>query len=482
MNPNVLLVVMDSVRARNTSLHGHVNETTPFLEEFVNERATKYEQGRAPGARSITSHASIFTGLEVAEHGITSADHRLRPGTTIFETLQDEGYTTGVFSENVWITNVDIGLKEGFDTVVGPQAVPFPDAMNPRKFVAEEGKGQYRQFIEAALDDDQPVKSLVNGAYTKLSFDFREYLPGDDDKGSPGNLYRDRFLDWVDTTDGPWGACINLMDAHAPYKPKPEFDLWSDELLHRIENDSPRKWELHAGTEKWWRQVARTALYDGAIRQTDSYVEDIIAGLEARGELDDTLVVVTSDHGEGFGERSEIRPSRVAGHNVSVHEVLLHVPLVVKLPGQTESETVEDVATLTRFPDAVTAALDGTIEPEEFIPNGPVVGMTYGLTADDQLRARALRFCDDISEFEHRSRVVYEQGEEHLQKYLSWGEKGATVEVRDAQTSYVTGAGGRERVEEAFEGIGDAGVRDEAGGMDDVDEETIDRLEELGYV
>jgi len=483
MEPNVLLVVMDSVRARNTSLHGHHNETTPFLSAFAEEQATKYEQARAPGARSITCHASLFTGLEVAEHQITSADHKLKPGTTIFEQLQDDGYTTGVFSENVWITDVDIGLKEGFGKVVGPQGVPFPDAMNPRKFVAEEGKGQYRQFIEEALDDDQPVKSLLNGAYTKLSFDFARFLPGNEDRVSPGNLYRDRFLEWVDGVDGPWGACINLMDAHAPYLPKPEFDEWGDEDLREIEADSPQKWELHAGTEPWWRRRARESVFDGAIRQTDHYVQGIIEGLRERGELDDTLVVVTADHGEGFAERSRIRDARVAGHNVSVHETLLHVPLIVKRPGQTEGETVESVAALTQFPDAVQAALDGTLDAETFVPDGPVVASTYGLTEDDQLRGRALQYCSDLSQFDAPSHVVYEDGDDGtVRKYMSWQDRGATVEVRDAQTSFKLGSDGKERVEAVFGEISEAGVREGAGGIDDVDEETYDRLEELGYV
>jgi len=481
MEPNVLLIVLDSVRARNTSLHGHDNETTPFLDAFASDRATLYEQARAPGVRSITSHASLFTGLEVAEHGITSADHKLRPGTTVFEQLQEEGYETGVFSENVWITDVDSGLKAGFDTVVGPQDLPFPDAKNPRKFVAEEGQGEYRRFLGETLDSDRPIQSLLNGAYIKASFDL-DWLPGTRNEGSPGNLYRDRFLEWVDSIDGPWGACINLMDAHAPYQPKPEFNRWGDKTLRKIEAEAPRKWQLHAGTAQWWRQRAREAMYDGAIRQADSYVEDIVKGLSDRDLLDDTLVVVTSDHGEGFGERSTIRNTRVAGHNVSVHETLLHVPLVVKFPGQREGKRVRSGAALTQFPDAAHAALDGTAVPETFVPDGPLIMMTYGLTEDDQLRSRATRDCDDVSMFEDVLRVVYEDVPEGLQKSVAGESASATVMVRDAQTSYKVDDGGRERVDEAFAAIEDARVRESAGGIDDVDEATYDRLEQLGYV
>jgi arylsulfatase A-like enzyme len=480
MKPNVLLVVMDSVRARNTSLHGHGNRTTPFLEAFA-DRATVYEQARAPGARSITSHASLFTGLEVAEHRITSADHKLHPDTTVFEQLQDEGYETGVFSENVWITDVDIGLKEGFDRVVGPQNVPFPDALNPRKLVAEEGKGQYREFLQAALESETPGRSLLNGVHTKLSFD-AGFLPDMGDSGSPGNLYRDRFFDWIDSLDGPWGACVNLMDAHAPYNPKPEFDEWGDEKLRQIEAESPEKWELHAGTAKWWQRTAREALYDGTIRQVDNYVGDIVNGLAERGILDDTLVVVTSDHGEGFGEWSTIRGTRIAGHNVSTHEVLLHVPLVVKLPGQQEGTRVESPAALTRFPDAVHAALDDRLDTSTFVPDEPVVATTYGLTEDDQLRARASQYCEDLSAFDGVTNVVYEEEAGKLHKYVSWKSKGATLEIRDAQTSYKTADEGQERVDEVFDQVEGAGVRESAGGIEEVDQSTYDRLEDLGYV
>jgi len=482
MEPNILLVVMDSVRARNTSLQGHYNRTTPFLEQFATEKATLYEQARAPGVRSITSHASLFTGLEVAEHRVTSADHKLRPGTTVFEQLQDERYATGVFSENVWITSVDIGLNEGFDRVVGPQAVPFPDATNPRKFVAEQGQGQYSEFLRTAINSHKPVRSILNGVHTKVSFDFDRFLPDVGERVSPGNLYRDRFLDWIDAVNRPWAACVNLMDAHAPYKPKPEFDQWGDEILREIEASSQGKWELHAGTAKWWRRAAREALYDGAIYQTDRYVADIVEGLDERGVLDETLVVVTSDHGEGFGEPSHVRNGRVAGHNVSAHEVVLHVPLVVKLPGQTESARIHSAAALTQFPDAVRAARSGDIDPTVFVPEKPVVATSYGLTEDDQLRDRALRYCDDTSEFDDITHVVYGEENGQLRKFMSRPSRAATVEVRDAQTSYRISERGRDRVRAVFDGIGDAGVREKAGGIEEVDPSTYDRLEELGYV
>ena len=97
--PNVLLVILDSVRAKNTSLLGYPRETTPKLETFA-KNATTYTNARAPGIHSISSHTSIFTGYHVAEHQATSHGASLRPGHTVWEMLSGAGYRTGLFTPN----------------------------------------------------------------------------------------------------------------------------------------------------------------------------------------------------------------------------------------------------------------------------------------------------------------------------------------------------------------------------------------------
>lgn len=115
-HPNFLLIVLDSVRARNMSMHGYERETIPFLESFVDE-ATTYTQARAPGVASVPSHASLFTGLHVAEHGMRDVDRRLTAGTTIWDELADDGYETGVCSYNSYLTQAPIGFADAFQTV-----------------------------------------------------------------------------------------------------------------------------------------------------------------------------------------------------------------------------------------------------------------------------------------------------------------------------------------------------------------------------
>jgi arylsulfatase len=487
---NVLLVVLDTVRARNTSLHGHANETTPFLESLA-ERATVYEQARAPAARSLDSHVSIFTGLGVEEHGVTRADHRLASGTTIFDELREAGYATGVFTENSWLTDVDAGLRDPFETRVGPQNVPYPDALDPTSFVVEAGQGQYGAFLRAALDSGEPLKALANGAAVKLGSDYPQllrYLPGDAGYSTPASVYVDRFLEWSAPHD-EWAACVNLMDAHHPYEPAAEHDHWGGKRLRTLQDDiEDVKWEFNGGHRPWWQRRALEGLYDGGIRQVDAALQRLVGELERRGDLDETFLVVLSDHGEGFGEPSRVRPgARVASHSVGVHEVLLHVPLLVRYPGQEAGRRVEAVSSLVGFPDAVRGALDGDgPDATPFVRDGPVLATAHGL--DDAVRERASRYCDDLAPYTATSRVVYDGGGTSVRKYVTWNDEAVEIGVRDAETSFrVTPWGERDgsvadRVAEAFAGVEDRGVREGGRGVADLDEDAYQHLEDLGYV
>lgn len=480
MPPNVLLVVLDTVRAQNTSAYGHANRTTPFLEEFA-DRATLYEQARAPAARSLDSHASIFTGLHVEEHDIVRTGDKLAPGNTVWEVLSDEGYATGVFSENNWITDIDAGLKDTFDYVEGPRNVPFPGAADPTTFVAEEGQGEYRKFLRHALESGKPLQSLLNGAAIKLQSDYPKFLP-QGAVGTHGSTYTDLFLDWIDGEDGPWAACVNYMDAHHPYVPDDEYDEWGGSTLHDLQDDiEDVKWEFNGGQRPWWQRRALEGLYDGCIRQLDAELERLVGALAERGELDDTMIVVTSDHGEGFGDPSRVRPgARVASHSVAIHECLLHVPLVVKYPGQTEGDTVSDVVSLTDFPTAVETTLDGEHSNEAFVTDGPVIATAHGLDAPVQERASA--YVDDLTPFTATARAVYEGQGSAVRKYVTWRAEKRTISVRDAQTAWVESTDDGGRVADVFADVTDTGVKGAGASAAELSEQSRQQLEDLGYM
>lgn len=487
-SPNVLLVIMDSVRAANTSLYGHEHETTPFLEEFA-EEATVYEQARSPGTWSLPSHTSIFSGMHVAEHGVTRARHKLKPGHTIFEELSEDGYETAVFSENTWITDMDVGLRDTFDTIEGARNLPCPDAIDPSNFVLSEGQGKFLEFFKHCLERDDTIKSLVNGAFTKIAWDYPRLLPDRFKSSTPARVYADLFLDWEKEQNGPWAACVNFMDGHLPYLPDHEHDKWGGSKLRNLQNDmDDQVWEFNGGQRPWWQRKALEGLYDGTIHQMDTQLRHVVKTLEQRGELNDTLLVITSDHGEGFGEPSLIRGdrnssrpnARVAAHGAGIHEVLTHVPLVVQFPKQTSAATVSEVASLTEFPTVVRNVRSGVDTRGGFVPDGPVIASSHGL--EEPMEERAERYTGDFYRFNGDCRAVYEGSGNDVTKYLSWREKRATVEVNSVKSVFKKKNDDGGHVDEVFSEIIELDTREDSGGFEDIDDATQQRLEDLGYV
>jgi arylsulfatase len=410
---------------------------------------------------------------------VTTTEAKLKPGHSIFEQLSERGYSTGVFSENTWITNVDAGLNR-FETVVGPQNIPFPKAVDPRQFVASQGRGRYLDYLKESFRSEHPLRSLANGAAIKLTYDLSTHLPEFLDTTTSGQHYIDEFLDWEVKQTTPWAACLNPMDAHIPYTPGETYDQWGGKRARRIQNEvKEQKWEFAGGHRPWWEKKALEGLYDGSIRELDSLLEDLVNELESRGVLDETLLVITADHGEGFGERSLIRPVRIAEHNVAIHECLTHVPLIVRAPEQESSKRVDDLVSLTAFPKAVESALDG-IEPS-FVTDDPVVSTAVGL--DNPKQARADPHVDTLYPYTATSRAVYERDKENrIKKYVTWRNQGRTVEIVDPWNSFVIAESGSSRVDEVFNSFSDSTISQSGEEISDMSESTRQQLEDLGYV
>jgi arylsulfatase len=494
MQPNVLLIILDAARARNLQLYGHCNETTPFLDSFA-EEATVYNQARSPSTWSLPSHTSMFTGLEVAEHNIVSRQESLAPGHTVWETLRDEmGYETGVFSENPFITSDSYGLARGFDEVVtglANRCYPFSSATNPNQFIADDGReDDYVGYLRYALASGRPVRSTVNALVRQLELIAPASVPEllSTKAGNKSIAYASAFLDWQEGRS-TWGACLNFTDVHHPYIPTEEHNRWGGDQLQEIHDSliDPR-WDFYSGREPWWKRKALESLYDGCLHQTDATIEHIIRTLRERGQLDDTLVVITGDHGEGFGEPSFVREGfRIVGHAGGIHELLLHVPLVVKRPRQESGDAVTDVATLTRFADVVVDTVDDERQSGGFVPDGPVVA-----TSDvDRQYEFALKNFDayrkelDTSMFTGLARAVYRNRPDGaVRKYVQWEDDERTVDIFNAQNAVPrrTDENAALEVENTFDQFVDAGVRVSSDSFDNVDDETKRRLENLGYM
>lgn len=473
---NVLLVILDSVRAKNMGLYGSPKDNTPFLQEYA-DRSTVYRQARSPGIHSVASHASIWTGTHVEQHQVVEHEDQLRPETTIWETLAEEGYRTGIFTTNAVVAHAS-NLAEPFHHVVTDDLADttrkrFADAHSPADVKKHEG---VRGNLVRCVQDDQPIRSVLNSVhhfYLKQTNRQFRALPTATDLS-------DAFLEWQRDQTGPWAACLNLMEAHFPYEPGPEFDRWGGETLRSLHSSfsKPPAYEF-VGGRPWWQLEAFQHLYDGTILQLDSILRRLVTSLEDDGVHENTLVVVTSDHGEGFGEFSRLTgTTRMVDHSWGVHEVLTHVPLLVNYPGQTTSTEVAQVCSLVEFPQTVVDTLDGTVAHDSFVSDRPVITSTHRLRDED-----AAMFDDspeDVADYLGPWRAVYRQSGDLVRKHVARKDESVEVEIRDAQHSYPIGEGDADFVDSVFRNLEPKSIKKTE--QKQVSDAVEGRLSELGYI
>ena len=299
---NVLLVVMDTVRAASLSLHGYDRDTTPNLVRLA-KRAVRFEQARSTAPWTLPSHASMFTGrwphdLNVAETVPLDSTY-----PTLAEFLSNRGFATGGFVANAYFCNAWYGLGRGF----------------------EHYEDFYGDEVVVSLAETLHCSRLGHGLLTMTG---HPWLANRRRKDA-ARINRD-FLSWLDGEKSrPFFAFLNYFDAHNPFVPPDGF-----KRRFAPGSFSPRdlktlgEWDHRPG-EKVSPQDAALAIdaYDDCISYIDHELGKLIDDLERRGVLDRTLVIITSDHGESMGEHGFF------GHAKSLYNQEVHVPLLIIPPG-----------------------------------------------------------------------------------------------------------------------------------------------------
>jgi arylsulfatase A-like enzyme len=289
--PNLLLIVLDTVRADRLSVYGYPRPTTPELDSFAN-RAIRYTDFYSTSCWTVPSHASLFTGLYPVRHGATQERVRLERGfSTLAEILQNAGYQTWGASGNPWMGPA-INLSQGF-----------------------------QGFVETWRRD------LETG------------LPRPTGSPHPANAAFERFLESRDPAR-PFFAFINYMDAHMPYAPPEPY------LSRYLERGTDPGWAFELGQIKWSEYYrgrpytqrdleALSDLYDAGLAHLSSEVGRLLQMAEQRGLFDQTLILITSDHGEHFGENG------LLGHVFGLYNTAVRVPLMIRLPGGARAGEVD---------------------------------------------------------------------------------------------------------------------------------------------
>lgn len=291
--PNVLLIIWDTARAQNMSLYGYKRVTTPFLDS-LSRHAVVFDHAYSVAPWTLPSHASMLTGQYA---GALTADWTSpldRTYPTLPEALYKDGYSTGAFIANFFAASYPTGLHRGFIRYEALKQTLEEVALNTTLTQARAVQNPYRRITQQRWYG-RALKDF-------LRFDWR---PLDSyqlhDEKDVGTVHGD-FLRWQSRTRRPFFAMLNLMEAHAGYA-----------------NPSDT---IFAGGK------TREDEYDGSIRRLDRSLESLFAELSRRGELARTIVIVTSDHGEQFGEHG------MHGHGASLYASVLHVPLILYAPGR----------------------------------------------------------------------------------------------------------------------------------------------------
>jgi len=285
--PNVLLISIDSLRADHLSCYGYARATSPAIDRIASE-GLLFEQHTSSSSWTLPGHASLFTSLPDSVHGAFDTDRKL-PGAlhTLAERFHDAGYRTQGFFAGPYL-HPAFGFGQGFDGYT--DCASYAGESDGRLGSAEIDQKSHQDITNPA----------VHGAWQK-------WLAG---RGSE-----------------PFFTFVHLWDVHFDYIPPAPYDRqfdpdYSGTVSGKGFFTDPA---INAGMPERDKQHV-VALYDGEIAWTDSFIQKIREDLERAGLLENTIIAITSDHGE------ELFDHGGKGHRLTLYDEVLHIPLVLRYP------------------------------------------------------------------------------------------------------------------------------------------------------
>jgi uncharacterized sulfatase len=360
-NPNIVLIVLDTHRRDRLGCYGCPRGTSPNLDAFA-EEATVFENGIAPAQWTIPSHASMFSGEPPSVHMALQSGDVLHPRfTTLAEHLSDHGYRTVGFCNNPLVGVLDNGLKRGFDTFYN-YCGAFPSGRDAGSVGV---LGGLRRLSELALHSLRRISRPIENAFAGSSSLFQGALDPfwvpiwtwvANFKGKTPRSIRDvaRYVDHEmrSTNDQPRFVFVNLMETHLPYSPPDGYvetfvpSYREVEARGFLRGFNRRAGDWFTPPEEPFSDVEARALaqmYDAEVAYQDHLLGELLQVLDRPVHRDHTMVVVVADHGEMLGEH------QLMGHAFGVFQELVHVPLLMRLPGQTRGRRVSAPVSTTRL-------------------------------------------------------------------------------------------------------------------------------------
>ena len=341
--PNVIIIVHDALNAKNLSVYGYPRRTTPNLERFA-ERATVFHRHHSGGNFTIPGVATLMTGTYPWTHRAFSQSGIITEkfvDNNMFHAL-DLQYHRSAFPQNVWANFILSQFSQDIDTLLSPSEFGDFDYILGDLFTNDSNMA-YRALDDFLFKMNYPPPSMLFGTIQRAFFyrDSNRLIPYDYPRGLPRNLNYPIFFrldnlynslaSYIQELESPFFTYLHMFPPHSPYRPTYEFNRHFD-----LSDGLPLKKPTHPLSEQnaYSKLKSNGMQYDRYLATIDNELGKCLDTLEKNGVLENSYVILTSDHGEMF-ERGE------SGHSTPMlYDPVVHIPLIISAPGQSSRNDV----------------------------------------------------------------------------------------------------------------------------------------------
>jgi arylsulfatase A-like enzyme len=430
---NVLLITIDTLRADHLGLYGYRRATSPRMDELA-RRGAVFEQAYTYWPKTRGSFVGIMTGRFAAQTGYGKSHPLLLEfNPTLASVLKDAGYETAATVDNPNVAS-SLGFARGFD--------------------------RYRETWE------------------------EKSLPTEMDRTRAITADGVRFLAQA-TPNRPFFLWLHYVNPHAPYDPPAPWDTaFLDADAARGRRLSPVD-DFHGGVPRQWARPGKTlgwyvAQYDGEIATVDAEVGKVLDALSASAVREETLVVLTSDHGESLGEHEYF-----FDHGENLFDPSMRIPLLVAGPGVKAGHRTDVLATTLDLVPTVLDAVKVSYPPD--LAGASLLGAARAERRPDRARLQGQNDRNLLAEWDRRFKIVATPSDEGA-RYALYDRKLDPGETRDASPENPEKAREARRELELFrERIDTLMVRtrrllEGQSGEERLSPEACEKLKAMGYV
>ena len=342
--PDIVWIVLDTLRADRLSCYGYPRETSPYLDAFA-EGGVTFERAISPAQWTIPAHASFFTGEYPTTHATVQIyDKQSKTQVTLADLLRQAGYLTVGFCNNPLLGVVENGLDRGFEEFYN-----YGGTLPERPAVADARPRRLGRLTQRLVRPLRRMIAPIQDAFARSDLLLRIALHPRivplwqrhiNFKGNTVQSLRD-VVGYLRArrqkgAERPLFAFINLMETHLPFGPRPQFIRKFASLYREDREARDFMQEYNREHYRWMVPLTEPLtelqdqvindMYDAEVAYEDHLMRRVYEHLDEPDVRDNTLVIVTSDHGEGMNNHSFV------GHSLVAYDDLVRVPLIARYP------------------------------------------------------------------------------------------------------------------------------------------------------